>query len=321
MTIDYRPLRVADYDELATLFTEASIADGRPVNEVGEEIREDFESRPVDLASHTFSAWDGERLIGASYAYHVRSEERQECCYVCGTVHPDFRGRGVGRRLFLDASAVAERLLRASSSRAPKMIRSDASGANVSAMRLYEREGLRPVRCFADLRRPLDSVPEPLPADGFQVMPWDTARSEEIRAVKNLAFRDHWGSSAVSQEHWEIQAAGFGARPDLSFVAVSPAGNIVGYLLSHRYENDESLLGARYAWVDNIGTLAEWRGRGVASALLAAALAAYRDAGMDFAAIDVDSDNPTGAYRLYESLGFAPWRQTMLYQRDVGVPE
>lgn len=317
MDIDYRPLRDTDYDQLAALFTEASIADGRPINQVGEEIREDFESRPVDLASHTFSAWDGERLIGASYAYHVRSEERQECCYVFGTVHSAFRGRGVGRRLFRDASAVAERLLRASSSKAPKMIRTDASGTNVSATRMYAREGLHPVRYFADLHRPLDSVPEPPQAEGFRVVPWDTARSEEIRAVKNLAFRDHWGSSPVSQEHWEVQAAGFGARPDLSHLAVSPDGAIVGYLLTHRYENDDSLLGAKYAWVDNIGTLAEWRGRGVASALLAAALAGYRDHGMEFAAIDVDSDNPTGAHRLYESLGFQPWRQTVLYQRDV----
>lgn len=319
MPIDYRPLRDADYDRLAALFTEVSIADGRPVNQVGEEIREDFESRPVDLASHTFSAWDDEQLIGASYAYHVRSEERQECCYVFGSVHPAFRGRGVGRRLFRDASSVAERLLKESSSSAPKMIRTDASGTNVSAMRLYEREGMHPVRYFADLHRPLDAVPEPSNDTGFRVVPWDAGRSEEIRTVKNLAFRDHWGSSPVAQEHWEIQAAGFGARPDLSYLALSPDDDVVGYLLTHRYENDDSLLGARYAWVDNIGTVAEWRGRGVASALLATALACYRNEGMEFAAIDVDSDNPTGAYRLYESLGFTPWRQTVLYQRDVSA--
>jgi len=34
--------------------------------------------------------------------------------------------------------------------------------------------------------------------------------------------------------------------------------------------------------IDNIGTLAEWRGRGVASQLITAALAKYREEGMQF---------------------------------------
>ena len=135
--------------------------------------------------------------------------------------------------------------------------------------------------------------------------------------MKNLAFQDHWGSIPMSSERWRSHSTGFGSRLDLSFVALSHVGQIVGYLLSHRYESDDSLLGAKYAWVDNIGTLAEWRGRGVATQLLLSALKAYSDAGLEFAAINVDSDNPTGAYRLYESLGFRPWRRKVMYQREI----
>jgi ribosomal protein S18 acetylase RimI-like enzyme len=65
--------------------------------------------------------------------------------------------------------------------------------------------------------------------------------------------------------------------------------------------------------------LAEWRGRGVATQLLVGALESYRYEGLDYAALGVDSDNPTGAYRLYESLGFVPWRQTVTYQRVVSA--
>jgi len=120
-------------------------------------------------------------------------------------------------------------------------------------------------------------------------------------------------------EWWATQTSGFGSRPDWSYFALNDDDHIVGHLITHRFENDDELLGAKYAWIDNIGTLAEWRGRGVASQLLRTALARYRAEGMDYAALGVDSDNPTGAYRLYESLGFVPWRQTVTYQRVVSA--
>ena len=317
MSIDYRPLRKTDYDLLAAMFTDANIADDNPMQQEGEEIREEFESLPVDLEDHTISAWQGDQLVGATYAYHLRSNERQECCYVFGSVHPSFRGLGIGRHLLRHGLATAERLLGESTSTVPKVIRAEVSHTNIPAMHLLHREGLQPVRFFADLHRPLDSNTEMVPSVDFVVVPWDDARSEEIRTVKNLAFQDHWGSIPMSPERWKSHSTGFGSRLDLSFVALSHEGQIIGYLLSRRHESDDSLLGAKYAWVDNIGTLAEWRGKGVATQLLLSALNAYSNAGLEIAAINVDSDNPTGAYRLYESLGFRPWRRKVMYQREI----
>lgn len=317
MNIRYRPLRDSDYDLVAALFNEGSIADGRPMSQVGEEIREEFESLPVDLDTNTFSAWHGDQLVGATYAYHLRSEERQECCYVFGSVHPSFRGQGIGRQLLGDVLNTAEKLLRESTSNVPKVIRANVSNVNTAEMHLLEREGLKPVRYFPDLHRSLASPPRQFEPIDFRVTPWDQARNEEIRVAKNLAFQDHWGSTPFSPERWQTQTMGFGSRLDLSFMALSPDDKVIGYLLSHRYDNDDALIGAKYAWIDNIGTLAEWRGRGVATHLITTALNSYRDAGLDYAALGVDSDNPTGAFRLYESLGFKSWRQTVTYEREV----
>lgn len=318
MSINFRPLCDTDFDAVATLFSEGSIADGRPVCQVGEELREEFETGNVDLSDHTCSAWSGDLLLGASYAYHLRSEERQECCYVFGSVRPSFRGQGIGRRLLKEVVTTAERLLAQSTSKVPKAIRANVAHSNTSEMLLLEREGLKPVRYFPDLHRSLADPISSAVYTGFRVIPWDVARNEEIRVVKNLAFRDHWGSVPMSPKHWKTQTTGFGSRLDLSYIAVSPEDQVIGYLLTHRYENDDSLVGAKYAWVDNIGTLAEWRGRGVATQLLTTALLNYRAAGIDYAALGVDSKNPTGAFQLYESLGFQHWRQTVMYQREIG---
>ena len=318
MSITFRSLRDTEYDALAALLNVASIVDGRAQHQVGEEIREEFESMPVDLSLDTLAAWDGAVLAGAMYVMYLPSTVREERCYVFGAVHPDHRGRGIGRCLLEAGLERSAFVLQSSGNDLPKYIRVDSSRTNTSAIRLFERFALQPIRYFADLRTDLSQpTPAARPSTGFRVVPWDLARNEEARAVKNAAFMDHWGSTPTTPEWWTTQTSGFGSRPDWSFFAVDDADCIIGHLITHRFDNDDELLGAKYAWVDNIGTLAEWRGRGVATGLLTAALATYRAGGMQYAALGVDSDNPTGAYRLYESLGFSPWREFVNYQREV----
>ena len=327
MSIIYRPLRDTDYDALAFLLNEADLADGQAQNQTGEEIREDFESHPLDLADHTLAAWRGDQLVGVVYAYYLPSRVREVRCYVLGAVKPECRGEGIGRVLLGWGIQKAEAILHSAKDDLPKYLRVDVSRANDSAIRLLERVGLQPVRYFADLHRPLagpaPAIPPPPAATeataGFRVVPWDLTRNDEARHVKDTAFQDHWGSTPTLPEWWVTATTGFGARQDLSFFAVNDHDDIIGILLSRRYENDDSLLGAKYAWINHIGTLAEWRGRGVATQLLVSALNSYRHDGLDYAALGVDSDNPTGAYRLYESLGFVPWRQTVTYQRVVSA--
>ena len=318
MTITFRPLRNDDYASLALLFNAASAAEGRAQHQAAEEIQEEFEALPVDLPLDTLAAWQGDELVGATYMWYLHSDVREERCYVLGTVHPDHRGRGIGRHLLAWGLERADSLLRSSGNDLPKFIRVDTPDANTSALRLFERFELEPIRYFADLRADLGTPPPPLrPTTGFRIVPWNVARNEEARHVKNTAFMDHWGSTPVTAEWWTAQTTGFGSRPDWSYFAVDSDDRIVGYVITHRYDNDDDLLGASYAWIDNIGTLAEWRGRGVASRLIATALDTYRREGMHFAALGVDSANPTGAYRLYESLGFRPWRRSVTYQRLV----
>jgi mycothiol synthase len=53
------------------------------------------------------------------------------------------------------------------------------------------------------------------------------------------------------------------------------------------------------------------RGRGLASAVIAAALQAAADHDCQAASLQVDSDNVTGALQLYEKLGFSTSRTTV----------
>ena len=47
------------------------------------------------------------------------------------------------------------------------------------------------------------------------------------------------------------------------------------------------------------------------------AFAAYRRDGLTHAALDVDTENPTGAYGLYTAVGFSTFRRKVTYERIV----
>lgn len=316
MTIELRPLTEDDLPAVCALHNRSEAHDGVPRVLELEELAEELEG--IDLAlDGRLALVDGE-LAGYAYTYHLPSDTGQERCYVFGQTDPSFRRRGVGAALMRFGVERGTEQLRSSGNGLPKYLRADSSDDIAGALRLFESCGMQPVRWFEELLRPLVDLPPLQPVDGARIVPWPDGREGETLAVKNAAFADHWGSTPTRAERWQQQVRGFGARPDLSFVAEDErTGEIVACCLNHRYEADDVVLGRRDGWIDTLGTMAAWRGRGLASGLIAASLRAFADAGLTHASIGVDADSPTGASRLYRSLGFSPVRRSVTYQLDV----
>ena len=57
------------------------------------------------------------------------------------------------------------------------------------------------------------------------------------------------------------------------------------------------------------------RGLGLGRALLLEGMRALRRRGCTHLMLGVDSDNPTGALRLYESVGFREWRTSVAFRK------
>lgn len=167
--------------------------------------------------------------------------------------------------------------------------------------------GYGAVRFFFGMVRPtLDDVPEvPLPP-GVEVR---TVRPEHMRAIfeaEVAAFSGHWGAGV--DDGGEARWLAFRDEPlnDLSLWQVAWAGDsVVGMVRSYINPGDLEILGVRRGWCENISTHADWRGRGIAKALIARSLVALRARGLTEAALGVDAENETGALRFYRSMGFA----------------
>ena len=78
---------------------------------------------------------------------------------------------------------------------------------------------------------------------------------------------------------------------------------MAGYQLASHDPDGAVSRGYSEGYTDLLGVRREYRGRGIAQALLADAMRRFAAAGMDRASLDVDSENPTGALALYEQDG------------------
>lgn len=315
--VHYRMGEPTDLPALCALLNAGNRADGIPEVVSEQELAESI-SDFGDISSDIRLAVVGDELVGGVRTLYIPSDELWERCYLFGVVLPAYRGQGIGRELMRWAIDRGTEQLRSSQNDLPKYLRVDAENGDDARYRFFERLGFREVRQFQELLRPLTDLPPPHEVSGVRIVAWPDDRDDEILTVKNIAFADHWGSTPMPSHHWNTMVRGFGNLVEHSFIALDENDRVVGYSLNHRYSADDEITGRRVAWIDNLGTLPEWRGRGVATALITRSLHAFANAGMTHASLGVDKDSLTGATRLYKALGFKPSRGHATLEIAVG---
>jgi len=227
-------------------------------------------------------------------------------------VHPAHRGRGL-----------SELLLELCESRAARATELGAGGAAVNLgvwahehdleqRALYERHGFRYARTFLHLEIDLAQAPAaPVWPPGIVARRFRRHRDEAaVHAAAEEAFRDHWRPGSMDLEEW--LAFRF-ERPDLDldlWWVAWDGEEVAGSLLAF-----ETPLGG---YLDSLSVRRPWRGRGLGRALLREAFAELRRRGFPRAYLGVDSENPTGAMGLYESVGMAPKRGAhLVFEKDL----
>ena len=182
--------------------------------------------------------------------------------------------------------------------------------------RWLEAQGAVEIRHFWRMAIQLDDSPPevPQPSHGVTVR---GARDDEtelrrIFTIVDSAFADHFGHTDERTyelwiEHWRARA---GYDPTLWWVAELD-GEPVAALLGMTFTGDD---GTSHGHVGTLGTLKEARGRGIGSLLLRTSFAEFHRRGHRRVTLGVDSENSTGAVRLYESVGMRATSDWPLYE-------
>ena len=169
---------------------------------------------------------------------------------------------------------------------------------------MLRRRGYTTVRYAATLVRPrLTDIPDRRLPPGVEVRPVLESDLRQIWEADIEAFRDHRGYVEQTENDWEAWLDDANWDPTLWQVAWS-RDSVVGQVRSFIDDAENALFGRLRGWTEDISTAREWRGQGIAGALICSSLRLLAARGMTEAALGVDTENPTGAQSLYLGLGY-----------------
>jgi len=239
--------------------------------------------------------------------------------WIFGVVHPDHWGIGIGSHIVTWAEDHARAALEKCTPDLRVAPRSGTQANNEAGLALFEQLGWKHIRSYYRMITDLDSTPEvpPIP-DGITIRPYNPeTETEAVYLTVMDSFKDHFGfivppfeKGFADFKHNFIEEPGYDSR--FWFVAVE-GNEIVGVCICRRVDAEDPECG----WVSELGVRRAWRKRGVGYTLLKHAFAAFHADGRKRAGLGVDSQNLTGALRLYERAGMRVQRQFNQYEKEM----
>jgi mycothiol synthase len=201
----------------------------------------------------------------------------------------------------------------------PAKLRAGARTDRPERIALLERHGFQIGRYFLRMRRSLDGpIPEPTLPDGFTLR--HLSGQEEVPAwvdLFNESFIDHWNHHPLTIEerlHWASEPT---YRLDQDLIATAPDGAFAAFCKCYISDEQNRRLGRSEGWISLLGSRRGYRNLGLGRAVLLAGLRRLQADGAESAVLGVDASSPTGATRLYESVGFETAFTSIAYYKDV----
>jgi ribosomal protein S18 acetylase RimI-like enzyme len=133
----------------------------------------------------------------------------------------------------------------------------------------------------------------------------------------NQSFIDHWNFHPTTVEEHRHRLARPHYNPELDLIAIAPDGTFAAFSLCGIDPEDNAANKRNEGWIHILGTRRGFRKIGLGRAILLESMHKLKAAGIDTAVLGVDAENPTGALRLYESVGFYKVNTGVTYQKDL----
>lgn len=136
---------------------------------------------------------------------------------------------------------------------------------------------------------------------------------QEVYQVQSTAFQDYYDFNPISFENWQKWFEE-PMNDSSTWRLVRKDGQLVGYIMGNKRFETEN-----YGYVASIGVLREHRGKGIARALLLDMFLRDKNRGLRGTLLHGDSANPTGAMKLYSSVGMKTDRVYLGYRKEFSI--
>lgn len=302
-----RPPTLEDADIVVGLFAACQKAEDGASEVTRESTLTIWQTPEVDLAKDIWLVFaQNDQLVGYLQLGHEKPFRMQ----IILKVHPDYDRLGLQAFLLERAEERARSFIPTLREDARVTVQTACSGSDTASRELIEQIGFKHVRSDWRMEIGMDQPPPaPVWPEGITLRPFTLDMAHAVYAVDQEGFSDHWGFTPMNFEtfeYWFISTPGF--DPTLWFLPFE-GEKITGAALCECQKD--------IGWVNSLSVLRPWRRKGLGLALLHHAFGEFYRRGYCKADLYVDSQNLTGATRLYERAGMHVVRQFDKYEKEL----
>jgi GNAT superfamily N-acetyltransferase len=187
----------------------------------------------------------------------------------------------------------------------------ETNSKNEIAQQRLIRLGFKEVRRFWEMEIvQTEAPPEPVWPAGIEIRPFEPEEhAYEVWQMMDTAFKDHYGHVPGNFERWKhrrLERSNFDAS---LWIVAWANGQPVGGAFNN-VEGDHGFVGT-------LGNLRAWRGKGLGMALLRAAFGEFWRRGMPRVTLGADSQNLTGAVKLYKKAGMHVAHENISFEKEL----
>ncbi len=310
----------SDHESMAEVASRSWAADLVDAIAVASDLEEKYAPSETFDPAHDLMIVEAEgRMIGLCEVYWGQKLNNVTAYSQMVHLLPEWRHSGIREwMLELNETRIRE-IAAAHGGTRTKVIEVYASSEPNDMKSLLERSGYRPSwYLFAMLRSLAEPIPDlPLP------------RGVEVRATREEHYRPVWEATreamrderTFTEERWNDEAYERSMKdptfsPDIWQIAWE-GDQVAGGVHNYIDEDENSELKRKWGHTEQIFVRRPWRRKGLAHALIARSLKLLKEKGLEYATLDMESENPSGALRLYESLGYRKDKEFIFYRKPL----
>lgn len=318
-----RPATIEDIEAIYEVFVEYWETLTGVVKITLDDLKNIFSTPGFDLesSSRVFLSPQGE-IVAGGLVIDLGSPPVHPSFYGC--VRKDDERRGIGSYLL----EWGEKRARQAIDHCPKGARVSlyvqASRSHQPTIDLLEKSGLTPIRYSWFMMKELeDGLPQPVWPYGIRITSFkESSDLETILKATDKAFEDHWGHVDRSGDQERIELFRNTIESDQEFdpsiwYLAMDGDKIAGVALCNPRLGPDRETGV----VDILGVQRPWRKRGIGLALLQHTFTEFLERGYKRVGLGVDTQNLSGATRLYKKAGMEVAREFVVYEKELRAGE
>ncbi|GAB6425472.1 GNAT family N-acetyltransferase [Bacillus luti] len=297
-------VKATSQEDLLQIFNLCKIYDQAIYGEIDTTVEDITNSwKGIDVSKSSYVVMNGEEIIG--YGILTGNEGQFPSAVL---IHPNYMNQGIEQVMWLKLEGRATELV-GNASCLQGVIVTQAN--NSYEEKILGEAGFIPTRIWwgmgIELRK---NIPSAIWPNGVIVRHYIPGVDDErLHQAFNEAFADHWNSKSSTLEEFLQRTEREGFHPTLWSLAMVE-GEVVGFVFSKKGADNK-------AEITHLGVRRSKRKQGLGLALLHHAFGQLYEEGISKVHLNVDSENITGAPRVYEAAGMEVQSKFVRFDKEV----